>query len=108
MKKVLIAFSAVMIMTLGFQSSASAQTLLGIVIKSNTVTGEVCTNGNGTHVFAEFRNRTNETVYINWKITVNGEVIGSGTCTVEPQDTCRTRSFAKTNNLSAYDVVWSY
>ena len=41
MKKVLIALSAVMIMALGFQPSVSAQTLLGIVIKSNSVTGGV-------------------------------------------------------------------
>lgn len=108
MKKVLIAFSAVMIMALGFQPSVSAQTLLGIVIKSNRVNGGVCMNGNGTQVFAEFKNFTSETVYIDWKITCNGKVIGSGTCTVEPQGTCRTRSFAKTNNFSDYDVEWSY
>lgn len=108
MKKVLIALSAVMIMALGFQPSVSAQTLLGVVIHSNRVTGGICMNGNGTQVYAEFINRTSETVTVSWKITLNGEELGSGTCTIEPQDKCRTRSFAKTNNFSDYDVEWSY
>ena len=108
MKKVLVALSAVMIMALGFQPTVSAQTLLGVVIKSNRVNGSLRMNGNGTQVFEEFSNFTSETVTVSWTITVNGEKLASGTCTVEPQGTCRTRSFAKTNNFSDYDVEWSY
>lgn len=96
MKKVLVALSAVMIMALGFQPTISAQTLLGIVIKSNRVNGSLGMNGNGTQIFAEFSNFTTETVTISWTITVNGEKLASGTCTVEPQGKCTTPRYAKT------------
>lgn len=108
MKKVLIALSAVMIMALGFQPSVSAQTLLGVVIHSNRVTGGICMNGNGTQVYAEFINRTSETVTVSWTITVNGKKLASGTCTVEPQGKCTTPRYAKTENFSCYDLDWSY
>lgn len=108
MKKILVALSAVMIMALGFQPTVSAQTVLGVVIKSNRVNGSLSMNGNGTQVFAEFSNFTSETVTVSWTITVNGQKLASGTCTVEPQDKCTTPRYAKTENFSCYDLDWSY
>ena len=108
MKKVLVALSAVMIMALGFQPTVSAQTLLGVVIKSNRVNGSLSLDVNGRQVFAEFSNFTSETVTVSWTITVNGTKLASGTCTVEPQGKCTTPRYAKTENFSCYDLDWSY
>ena len=108
MKKVLVALSAVMIMALGFQSTVSAQTLLGVVIKSNRVNGSLSMDVNGRQIFAEFSNFTSETVTVSWTITVNGKRLASGTCTVEPQGKCTTPRYAKTENFSCYDLDWSY
>ena len=108
MKKVLVALSAVMIMALGFQPTVSAQTLLGVVIKSNRVNGSLSLDVNGRQVFGEFSNFTSETVTVSWTITVNGKKLASGTCTVEPQGKCTTPRYAKTESFSCYDLDWSY
>ena len=107
-----ILLSAIFTLSLGIESHISAHPSEGIVLKSNRVNGYVGTNNGGDKVFAEFRNYTDRTVGISWRILArdkngNTEEVASGYCTVEPNGTHRTDSYSKKYYLYNYRVEWS-
>lgn len=109
MKKTFLTFIAIFTIAIGFQSTFFAQPLLaGVVIKANRVNAGVGTNGSGTTVFAEFTNLKSETVYITWKLLLNGTVVDKGSCYVAPQEKYRSTPLKKIAPLTDYTLDWNY
>lgn len=113
MKRILIVLSAIFALSLGVESYVSAEPAERIVIKSNRVNGNLCTEYGSNSVYAEFTNYTDNTVSISWSILATDDsgdtvVVASGSCTVAPNDTVRTRNYTKTTSFNNYRLDWSY
>lgn len=110
-KKFLIAISIIFAVTLGIQSYVYAAPAQQIKITTSKPTGSLKWSGN--RVYAEIKNRTKDTVYVSWTITARdsyGEtvVVGSGSCSLDPQETYTSEGFEKTSDFSNYKLELSY